>query len=182
VFPVATGDGRSTLAELIWTHPRFRMQADTFLRRHSAETDRVLGAGERFPLALAGNHCQGTLFRDGAYLITPELETAFDAVARRFEGFFIGRFDVRYTDPAEFRAGRGFAIVELNGATSESTNLYDPTWPLWRAYYTLFRQWALLFRTGAANRARGHAPVSVWELLRLLRTHYRDMRAEALAD
>ncbi len=182
VFPVATGDGRSTLAELIWAHPRFRMQADTFLTRHAADAARVLAAGERFPLALAGNHCQGTLFRDGAHLITPELEAAFDAVAKGFDGFYIGRFDVRYADPAEFRAGRGFAIVELNGATSESTNLYDPSWPLWRAYLTLMRQWALLFRTGAANRARGHEPVSVRELVRLVRAHYRDRQFEALAD
>lgn len=72
--------------------------------------------------------------------------------ARRFGGFFVGRFDVRYSDEAEFRAGRGFAIVELNGVASESTNLYDPAWPLWRAYRTLFRQWALLFRIRDANR------------------------------
>jgi membrane protein DedA with SNARE-associated domain len=182
VFPVLTGDGASTLADLIWAHPRYRMQADTFLTRHAADADRVLAAGEVFPLALAGNHCQGTLFRDGGRFITPEVEAAFDAVARELEGFFVGRFDVRYADPSEFRAGRGFAVVELNGATSESTNLYDPSWSLWRAYRTLFRQWALLFRIGAANRARGHRPVSVRELLGLLRSHYRDRRIDALAD
>jgi hypothetical protein len=182
VFPTVTGDGSATLAELIWAHPRYRMQADLFLARHAASADRVLAAGEVFPLALAGNHCQGTMFRDGAHLITCELEAAFDALARCFEGFFIGRFDVRYADPEAFRSGRGFAIVELNGATSESTNLYDPSWPLWRAYLTLFRQWALLFRIGAANRALGHRPVSVWELAELVWGHYRGRRIEALAD
>ncbi|QJW93060.1 VTT domain-containing protein [Frigoriglobus tundricola] len=182
VFPVVVGDGHSTLAHLIWSHPRYRMQAATFLTRHAADADRVIAAGERFPLALAGNHCQGTLFRDGAHLITPELEAAFDAVAKQFEGFWIGRFDVRYADPNEFRAGRGFAIVELNGATSESTNLYDPSWSLWRAYRTLFRQWELLFRIGAANRALGHAPIRVRELFRVIRSHYRDRAVTALAD
>jgi membrane protein DedA with SNARE-associated domain len=182
VFPAVTGDGTATLAELIWAHPRYRMQADLFLARHGASADRVLAAGEVFPLALAGNHCQGTMFRDGAHLITPELEAAFDALAQQFEGFFIGRFDVRYADPDEFRAGRGFVIVELNGATSESTNLYDPSWPLWRAYRTLFRQWALLFRIGAANRALGHRPVGVWELAALVWRHYRERRVDLLAD
>jgi membrane protein DedA with SNARE-associated domain len=182
VFPIITGDGTSTLAELIRAHPRYRMQMDLFLARHAASADRVLADGEVFPLALAGNHCQGTMFRDGAHLLTPELEAAFDACARRFEGFFFGRFDVRYADPTEFRAGRGFAIVELNGATSESTNLYDPSWPLWRAYRTLFRQWALLFRIGAANRLRGHRPVGVWEFVNLVWRHYRERRVETLAD
>jgi hypothetical protein len=182
VFPVVTGDGRSTLEELVWAHPRYRMQAATFLARHAATADRVLAAGERLVLAAAGNHCQGTLFRDGGHLVTPALEAAFDAVARRFDGFFAGRFDVRYTSADEFRAGHGFAIVELNGVTAESTNLYDPSWPLWRAYRTLFRQWALLFRIGDANRGRGHRPATVAELLTLLRAHYRDRAVHPLAD
>jgi len=90
--------------------------------------------------------------------------------------------DVRYADPREFRHGRGFAVIELNGATSESTNLYDPSWPLWRAYRTLFRQWALAFRIGAMNRARGHPPVGVIDLLRLIWRHYRDRRVSPLSD
>jgi membrane protein DedA with SNARE-associated domain len=182
VFPVVAGDGRSTVRDLVWAHPRYRMQAATFLARHAAVADRVLAGGERFVLATAGNHCQGTLFRDGGYLVTPELEAVFDAVARHFDGFFVGRFDVRYADPDEFRRGRGFAIVELNGVTSESTNLYDPSWPIWRAYRTLFRQWALLFRIGDTNRRRGHRPASLPELHNLLRTDYFDRTTLPLAD
>jgi membrane protein DedA with SNARE-associated domain len=182
VFPVLVGDGRSTLEELIWRHPRYRMQARTFLARHDAERGRVLAASEPFVLALAGNHCQGTMFRDGAHLITPELERAVDAIARQFPGFYIGRFDVRYTDVAAFQAGRDLAIVELNGATSESTNLYDPSWSLFAAYRTLFRQWSLLYRIGDANRVRGHAPTAIRELLRLVFGYYRGLRVDPLAD
>jgi len=172
VFPVITGDGRSTLAELIWSHPRYRMQAALFLSKHEATADRVLADGERFALTIVGNHSKGTLFRDEARLITSELEDAFDAIAKHFDGFFIGRFDVRYSDVNEFRAGRGFAIIELNGVTSESTNLYDPSWPLWRAYRVLFRQWSLLFQIGHENRLCGHRPTSVWELLSIVRLFY----------
>jgi membrane protein DedA with SNARE-associated domain len=182
VFPVLVGDGRSTLEELIWRHPRYRMQARTFLARHNTERGRVLAGGERFVLALAGNHCQGTMFRDGAHLITQELERAVDSIARQFRGFYIGRFDVRYTDPEAFQAGRDLAIVELNGATSESTNLYDPSWSLFAAYRTLFRQWSLLYRIGYANRQRGHAPTAIVELLRLIFSYYRSLRVDPLAD
>jgi membrane protein DedA with SNARE-associated domain len=182
VFPALVGDSRATLEELIWRHPRYRMQARTFLARHSVERDRVLAAGERFALAVAGNHCQGTMFRDGAHLLTPELERAVDAIARQFTGFYIGRFDVRYTDAEAFKAGRDLAIVELNGATSESTNLYDPSWSLLAAYGTLFRQWALLYRIGDANRQRGHAPTGVLELLQMVFGYYRGLRVDPLAD
>lgn len=181
-FPELIGDGRSTIEELIWQHPRFRMQAGRFLERHTSEAGRVLTAGERFRLAFAGNHCQGTLFCDGSDLITPELESAIDAVAQSFDGFYFGRFDVRYSDVQRFKAGEDIAVIELNGITSESTNLYDPTWSLWRAYRVLFKQWRLLFQIGAANRARGEQPSSYQKLLSDVITYYRNPRAPALAD
>ena len=67
-FPVLVGDGHSTIETLIWTHPRYRLQADTFAARHNDVFTCVLDEGERFPLAIAGNHCQGTTFRDGRSL------------------------------------------------------------------------------------------------------------------
>jgi membrane protein DedA with SNARE-associated domain len=181
-FSFLIGDGRSTLEELIWQHPRYRMQAGTFLKRHEPEKDRVLRKGETFALALAGNHCQGTMFRDGSHLITPELERTIDGIARQFRGFFVGRFDIRYRDLERFRAGQDLAIVELNGATSESTNIYDPSWSLWRAYRTLFRQWALLYEIGHRNRQFGHRPTSTRELLRQVLAYYRQVQVNPLAD
>jgi hypothetical protein len=181
VFPEVTGDGRSTLEALIVSHPRYRLQAEVFLARHEAVRGRILDRGEVFRLALAGNHCQGTLFRDGSRLLTPALEDAIDAASRRFEGFFIGRFDIRYRDVERFRAGEDFAVVELNGALAESTNLYDPSWPLWHAYATLFRQWSLLYSIGAANRARGHRVSGAAELLAAVWRHLR-RRDDRAAD
>src|SRR4029077_19654752 len=58
-FPVIVGDGVATVEELIWAHPRYRLQADTFLARHADDRDRVLDRGERLLLGIAGNHCQG---------------------------------------------------------------------------------------------------------------------------
>jgi membrane protein DedA with SNARE-associated domain len=172
-FPVVTGDGQSTIEELIWDHPRFRLQTDVFLVRHAAIRSRVLRAGERFPLAIAGNHAQGTMFVDGSHLWTRELEDRIDEIARSMPGFYIGRFDVRYGDIEQFRRGNDLAIVELNGVTSESTNIYDPAFTLLDAWQVLFRQWELIFRIGAANRARGAQPASISRLLRLSLAHVR---------
>lgn len=181
-FPVLIGDGASTVKMLIWRHPRLRMQAATFLARLNGQTHAVLAAGETLPLAVAGNHCQGTLFRDGAHLITPELEAAIDEIARRFDGFCFGRFDVRYRDVDAFKAGREFAIIELNGVTSESTNVYDPDWSLLRAYRVLFKQWALLYAIGAANQRLGHQPSPLGRVIADTRSFYRDRRVSLLAD
>jgi membrane protein DedA with SNARE-associated domain len=170
-FPWLVGDGRSTLEELIWQHPRYRLQAHLFLERHAAAGRRVLAEGERFQLAIAGNHAQGTLFRSGARLLTLELEERIDEIAQAFPGFFVGRFDIRYRDEDEFRAGRGLAIVELNGATAESTDIYDPDNSLLAAYGRLFRQWSIVFAIGAANRAAGAPVTPAARLCALVRAH-----------
>ena len=124
-FPVVTGDGRASVAELIERHPRYRLQADVFLAR-LADVDRVPAAGETVRLGRAGNHCQGTEFRDGRHLHTPALEAAIESIARHIDGFHFGRFDVRYASHEALARGEGFAIVELNGVTSEATHIYDP--------------------------------------------------------
>ena len=181
-FPVLCGDGRSTIEELIWAHPRYRMQAKRFLTRHASVRGRILDPGETFVLARAGNHAQGTMFLDGAHLITPALESRIDAIARAFPGFFIGRFDVRYGDPESFKAGRDVAIVELNGATAEATDIYDPSRSLWSAYRTLFRQWQLVFEIGAENRRRGAAVSSPRRLATLIAAHLASRPAHAVSD
>ena len=65
---------------------------------------------------------------------------------------------------------RNIRIIELNGVTSESTDIYDPKNSLWAAYRVLFRQWRLAFEIGAANRRRGVRPAGVAGLIRLLST------------
>lgn len=181
-FPFVLGDGRSTLEELIWTDRRLRMQAGTFLRRHADRKDFVLPAGERFQLAVAGNHVQGTLFRDGRHLITPALEERIDTIAQSYKGFFIGRFDIRYSDLQRFTAGEDFAIVELNGATAESTNIYDPAGSLFAAYRQLFRQWSLVFAIGKANLQDGARSSGFVRVFELLRAHWNTHVAYATSD
>lgn len=181
-FPVVFGDGHSTLEDLVWAHPRYRMQARTFLSR-LGDRGRVIPAdGERVLLAIAGNHAQGTLFRDGRHLLTPALEQAVDAIARQYDGFFVGRFDVRYADRDAFMAGRDLAIVELNGATAECTNIYDPDRSLLAAYRALFLQWRLVFEIGAENRRAGRAASSTRRLLELVREHLHGDTPFAVSD
>jgi hypothetical protein len=89
------------------------------------------------------------------HLCSPALIETIDAISRKLPGFYIGRYDIRYGNEEELRAGRNFQIVELNGAASEATSIYDARNCLLTAYRTLFRQWDLVFAIGAANRVKG---------------------------
>src|SRR5262249_3017907 len=157
-FPFIVGDGHHTVRELVDSDPRARFLAETYLRRFAANADHILPAGERLRLVESGNHCQGCIFSDGGDLNSEALRAAIDRISRKLPGFFLGRYDIRYESDEQLRAGKDFTIVELNGAASEATNIYDDHNTLWSAYATLYRQWALAYRIGAANRDRGHKP------------------------
>jgi membrane protein DedA with SNARE-associated domain len=157
-FPKVVGDGVRTVRELVKADPRARLISQTYLKRFEEIADEVLETGEILRLVEAGNHCQGCIFLDGADLLTEELREVFDGISRKLPGFFVGRYDVRYESDSELRAGRNFKIIELNGAASEATNIYDSSNSLWSAYTTLYRQWEIVYRIGAENRRRGNQP------------------------
>lgn len=169
IFPSVMGDGIHTLEELIWSDPRARFVADRYLTRFDEQRNRVLAKGESLRLVEAGNHAQGCIFRDGTHLATPALLSRIDEISRKVSGFFIGRYDVRYADESEFAAGRGFQILELNGAAAEATSIYDARYSVFKAYRILFRQWGLVFEIGAANRRNGFMPCKNSELYRAWR-------------
>lgn len=166
VFPFIQGDGRHTIEALIHRDRRASILADIYLQRLAAERGRVLGAGEIVRLVEAGNHCQGAIFLDGWRLQSAKLEEIIDRISRSVPGFFVGRYDLRYTSEEALQNGEGFQIVELNGVSSEASSIYDPANSLWNAYRTLFRQWEIIFAIADQNRKRGlsSTPLSiVWK-------------------
>ena len=150
--------------------------ARTFLDRHAARLYEVPAPGQNIPLVEIGTHCKGCVFIDGEWVRTPAMEAAIDRISRGFEGFYFGRYDIRTPSIEDFRRGENFRIVELNGVTSEATNIYDPDNGLFEAYRTLFEQWRHAFEIGRRNRERGVATVSALELLAIVRRNNEDKR------
>jgi membrane protein DedA with SNARE-associated domain len=155
VFPAVVGDGVSSLEELILSDDRAVCLAEKYFEENRSQLNRVPAKGETVPIIRIGTHSRGAIFLDGEHLKTPELEDAIDTVCRRIEGFNFGRFDIRFSSIDEFRSGAGFKIIELNGVTSESTNIYDPRYSLLDAYRILFAQWRIAFEIGEENKRRG---------------------------
>lgn len=168
-FPHVEGDGRRTLRELILADPRAGRLSHLYLRRHTARLDDVPAAGEAIRLAFAGSHSRGAIFRNGTHLVTPQMEARFDAIAKALPEFHFGRFDVRFEEFAQLQAGRGFTIVEVNGAGAESTHIWDRSTGLIEAWRALMRQYRWLFEIGQANRRRGFATMPWREFIRAYR-------------
>jgi hypothetical protein len=108
-------------------------------------------------------------------LLSGELLATFDFVSHNLRGFLVGRFDVRYWSDDDLRRGRNLQIIELNGAASEATHIYDSRNSLWSAYRTLFRQWRIIYAIGAVNRCLGFRPPSPYAVWR----DWREFAAQA---
>ncbi len=182
MFPEIVGDGRSAISELIRRDPRARFIASRYLCRFESRRDEVLTTGEALKLVEAGNHAQGCIFQDGMHLCTPALVERIDEISQRLSGFYIGRYDIRFASEDDLRAGKNFQIIELNGAASEATSIYDARNSLADAYRTLFRQWNLVFAIGAVNRKRGFAPMKLSVIWREWRKYSRLSSTYPAAD
>lgn len=166
-FPRVTGDGERTLRQLILNDPRAGKLAHLYMERHQKRLDQVIGKGESIRLAFAGSHSRGTIFRNGNDQITEAMTDAFDRVARSIDEFYIGRFDVRFGDFEALKDGKGFRIIEINGAGGEQTHIWDARTTLGEAYGALLQQFGALYRIGAANRRRGFKPSSLKTLIKV---------------
>jgi membrane protein DedA with SNARE-associated domain len=172
-MPVLIGNGTSTLEQLILKDERAVCMADFYLNQQRARLAEVPGRGARVQLVELGTHCRGAIFLDGAWVKTAALKAAFDRISQGFAGFYFGRYDVRTPSLDDFRQGRNFKIVELNGVTSEATHIYDPRNSLLAAYKILFEQWRLAFEIGARNCGHGLQPATISTLVKLMITFHQ---------
>jgi hypothetical protein len=166
-FPCVTGDGTSTVGQLLAADWRARRVVAS--PRHRCEIDlaRVPRTDEVVRLSTVGSTRVGGLYLDGGALATPALAAAIDRVARDMPQFHFGRFDVRYADPAALARGEGFTIMEVNGAGSEAIQAWDPAIGLREGFATIFAKQRLLFEIGDAQRREGTRPIGLWALARL---------------
>ena len=138
-----TGDGKHTLEELILLDDRAVCMAPIYMDNVYDGLLSVVPAGEHVQLVSVGAHSRGTLFLDGADLITPQLLQSVEQLVSEYDGFYFGRFDIKVPSEEDLRQGHNLKIIELNGVTSEATHIYDPAYSLFHAWKTLMKQWSL---------------------------------------
>ncbi len=179
-FPFVTGDGKSTLRELISNDDRTKLRAGFYLGdkpEHvgfaNEDLDHIPKDGELVRLSFIGSLRVGGLYRNASHLITPELSGRFDEIARSMPEFYFGRFDIRFESVDSLMKGEGFSIIEINGAGAEAIQAWDPNVPLFKLYREFFKSYKLLFRIGNLNRARGYKPMTLRAFLRAVRHQNR---------
>jgi membrane protein DedA with SNARE-associated domain len=153
------GDGHHTLEELILQDARALCMAPTFFERLRPELLSIVPDGESVQLGRVGAHSLGTLFLDGSYLVSEELLTAIEKIARPYKGFYFGRFDIKAANEEDLQKGNNLKVIEINGVTSEATHIYDPGNSLLYGWKTLMQQWDIAFQIASCNARNGHRPM-----------------------
>ncbi|HZE82845.1 MAG TPA: hypothetical protein VE035_00990 [Puia sp.] len=166
-FLTVKGDGRSSISELLRKDKRAILQLDSLAFAHGDLLDTVLPASEERILVPYGNHARGARFADDSHLIDEELTLTIDEICRQIPQFYFGRLDIRYNTWEELRQGKNFAIIEVNGAGSEPTHIYDHS--LLFAWKEIIRHWVILWRISRINHRRGFRYLTVKEGIRMFR-------------
>jgi len=170
-FPFVTGDGKSTLKELILADRRAGILSHIYLPRHKKNWDMILPKDKRYRIAFTGSHSRGTIFRDGADFITPKMEENWDKLCKEIPEFYFGRFDIRFHTLEDLENLKDVKIIEINGASAEATHIWDSETPILKAYSTLMKQYDYMFAIGKANKKRGYKPMSIKKLWGLIKKH-----------
>jgi hypothetical protein len=170
-FLSVTGDGFSTIKELIIENERSLLQLKPLLKEYNNKLDVILPEGEKMLLVPYGNHARGAKFTDGSHLTDKELTNAIHDVCSKIKGFYFGRLDIRYSSWDELKNGN-FSIIELNGAGSEPTHIYDPKHSIFFAWKEILRHLNILYKISQINHQELKLPyISFTEGLQLLKEH-----------
>jgi hypothetical protein len=151
-FLALIGDGKHTMIELIIKEPRYLLQLPVLIDTYGDKLNGVLPAGESKTLVPYGNHARGAKFINLSHLITDELTEAIDNMCQQIPEFYFGRLDVMYNNWDELSRGENISIIELNGAGSEPTHIYDPKHSIFFAWREIIRHWKLLYRVSKLNK------------------------------
>ncbi len=154
-FLIVSGDGKSTIETLIKKNPRYEMQLPTLQKEFGIKLQEILENGAKLNLVPYGNHIRGAKFLDSSYLISDKLNAVFNEMCTQIDGFYFGRLDVMYNNFDELESGKNFAIVELNGAASEPTHIYDPKHSIFFAWRELARHITYMYEISIENNKSG---------------------------
>ena len=150
-FLTVTGDGVSTVTQLLQQDPRYILQLAVLQKSHAVLLQQVLLKGEQHLLVPYGNHSRGAKFIDITHLVDGVLRDTMDGICQSVPGFYYGRMDVRYNTWEELRQGKNMSIIELNGAGSEPTHMYDPRHSIFFAWKEIIRHWIILYKISRQN-------------------------------
>lgn len=175
-FLSVVGDGESTVRNLLLKDNRARLQMESLEKIYGEYLDTVIEKDVEKLLVPYGNHARGAKFLDDSHLADEVVVARMNDICLQIKGFYFGRLDIKYASWEEFKQGKNFSVIEVNGAGAEPTHIYDPRHSIFFAWKEIVRHWFILNRISRLNHKRGHKYLTVKEGLAMFRADKEQSR------
>jgi hypothetical protein len=175
-FLIIKGDGVSPITALLEKEPRYHFQLKALQKIYGEELNTILAKDEVKNMVPYGNHARGARFIDVSHWADEQFNQTFDHICKQVPEFYFGRLDIMYKNKEDLKQGKNFSIIELNGAGSEPTHIYDPGHSLFFAWKEIARHLSLLYRISKANHKKGYPYLTMKEGLQMFRENTAVMK------
>jgi hypothetical protein len=183
-FLAVTGDGRSSLWNLILECPRARFRLEEMKSKHESRLNDILEQGEIYYLSNALNLSRGGKLISLAHEKDDHLLQVFDSLSHYTRHFYYGRYDIKCASIEDLKKGKNFYILEYNGCGAEPHHIYGNNNTLLQAYKIVLHHWNKLYRISSFNHQLGVDYWSFrrgWKFLKEAKRHFRMLKALDLA-
>jgi hypothetical protein len=173
-----TGDGTSTLLELMNDYPRVWFRMEEMKIKHADNLNEIIPAGDTYLLSNALNLSRGGKLVSLEHEKDESLLDLFDQLSHH-ANFFFGRYDIKCASITDLKRGKNFSILEFNGSGAEPHHVYGNGNSLFQAIRILLEHWRILYEISAANREKG---IPYWNFKRGLqhlmnaKVHFKILR------
>lgn len=178
-FLTVTGNGRSTLWELMVDYPRVRFRLEEMRSKHKGRLNDILDQGEVYYLSNALNLSRGGKLVSLAHEKDENLLKVFDGLSHYTEHFYYGRYDIKCASVEDLKKGKNFYILEYNGCGAEPHHIYGDGNTLIQAYKIVLQHWKMLYRISTYNHARGIRYWTFqqgWQFLKNAKRHFKMLK------
>jgi hypothetical protein len=184
-FLSVTGNGKKTLRELVMENPRSAFQIKAIEQKMGSEMNKIVSENEEIILIPFGSHTRGAKFVDISSEVTENLAQKIDEICTKVNGFYFGRLDVMFENLELLQEGKNFKIIEINGAKSEPTHMYDPKHSLFFAWKEITKHWKIMAEISRKNHESGFPYLNLKEGFLALRNNLaieKKLRQSTLLD
>ena len=174
-----TGDGSSTLLELINNYDRVRFRLEEMKSKHKDRLHCIIPEGQVFTLSRALNLSRGGKLVSLAHEKDERLLKVFDDLSHYAGHFYYGRYDVKCKSIEDLKQGINFSILEYNGSGAEPHHIYGNGYSLLEAYRIVLQHWKVLYAISKYNERNG---IEYWEFrkgyrfLRKAKKHFKQLK------
>ena len=178
-FLQVTGDGRSTLWQLVQAYDRVQFRLDEMKAKHNHRLQDIIPAGEIYVLSHALNLSRGGKLVSLAHEKDEKLLAVFDRLSHFTRHFYYGRYDIKCASVEDLKAGKNFLILEYNGSGAEPHHAYGDGNTLWQAQKIFLHHWKILYGISKYNNAHGYPYWRFnrgWKFLKAARKEYNRLK------